>query len=405
MVRPSIVAAAVLGATACVPVLEAPDPETPAPTPGPSAVEELVAPAPEGARFPDLVTSPDGDVVLVWTRATEGGAAVELARRDDEGTFAEPTTLVERADLLVNWADVGSVALGRDHWAGYWLQRSAGGYQAWVARSDDAGATWSPGVQLSDHDGPGEHGFVVALPADDGTTRLAWLDGRKYADDDAEDETMLLARTLDASGALGPEEVLDDRACDCCPTSGAVVGDGALVAYRDRTEDEVRDIAVAPHDGARWGEADVPVADGWTIAGCPVNGPAVVSSGSSALLAWLTSADDSPRVQAVRLSAEGDPLGAPITIAMGRSVLGRVDALLQDDGAAFVTWVAQDDGDTVLRGRWLLPDDTTGEPFDIAALSPGSAAGAPRIVGTAEGVLVAWTAPTDPPTVRLGILR
>jgi hypothetical protein len=44
---------------------------------------------------------------------------------------------------------------------------------------------------------------------------------------------------------LTDDLLLDDMTCTCCQTSAAVTGDGTvLLAYRDRTVDEVRDISV-----------------------------------------------------------------------------------------------------------------------------------------------------------------
>ncbi len=385
--------------------MDVPDPpdETPAPTPGPTALEPFPSPAPPGARFPELVATPGGGVVLTWMRGTEDGAALEAAVLEGDA-FGAARTIVEHPDLMVNWADGGSVAIAATHWTAWWLQRAPGGYHAYVARSDD-GEAWSDGVRLHDHDGRGEHGFVVALPDDDGATVFAWLDGRAWADDATPDETMLLTRSMDAAGTLGPETALDERGCDCCPTSGTVTDDGAVLAYRDRTVDEVRDMAVVTHDGEGWSEPVVPVEDGWTIDGCPVNGPSIVSNGPSTLLTWLTAADDQPRVQAVRLNADGAADGPAFIVASGRSVIGRVDSLLRDDGGALITWVARDGSDSLLRARWLLPDDTLGDPFDVSPLPPGSGTGTPRILDTPEGILVAWTAPTDPATVELGLIR
>ena len=53
-----------------------------------------------------------------------------------------------------------------------------------------------------------------------------------------------------------------------------MTADGPLVAFRDRSNQEIRDIHVARVEQGKWTEA-VPVhADNWRIEACPVNGPA-----------------------------------------------------------------------------------------------------------------------------------
>ena len=39
--------------------------------------------------------------------------------------------------------------------------------------------------------------------------------------------------------------VLDARACDCCQTDAAMTSAGPVVVYRNRTEEEIRDIYIA----------------------------------------------------------------------------------------------------------------------------------------------------------------
>lgn len=385
------------------PIASTPEP-TPEPTPAPTLLEALVSPAPAGARFPSLVPTADA-VLLTWLRSTETGAALEFATLQNDGSFSAPATVVDHPDLLVNWADGGSIAAGDDHWVAYWLQRVSGGYHAFVARSEDEGDTWTTPVRLHDDDSASEHGFVVALPQSDGTTPIAWLDGRAWADDEVPDETALMVRTMDASGALGPESVIDARGCDCCPTDGVATGDRTLVAYRDRTEDEIRDIAVVAYRDGVWGDPVIPVADGWEINGCPVNGPSIVANASGALLTWLTAADSSSRVQAVRLAPDGSAAAAPVLIAGTDDVIGRVDSLLREDGSALVTWVERDGGANRLWARWMYPNDTLDAAFDVAPLPPGSGTGSPQILEASIGIVVAWTEPTTPATLGLGLLR
>ena len=55
----------------------------------------------------------------------------------------------------------------------------------------------------------------------------------------------LYAGLIEADGRVAHEVQVDDRVCDCCQTACAVLDDGTVViAYRDRSEDERRDISI-----------------------------------------------------------------------------------------------------------------------------------------------------------------
>ena len=50
-------------------------------------------------------------------------------------------------------------------------------------------------------------------------------------------------RTAFVADSIGPGVPLDDRVCECCSTSAAMTANGPVIVYRDRSADEVRDIA------------------------------------------------------------------------------------------------------------------------------------------------------------------
>lgn len=233
---------------------------------GAAAVEPLPSPSAAGA-------SP------AWTRAAADGAAPELqwlepeprlmsAARDGEGW-----SLAERArgeKWFLNWADVPAAARdGAGRTMRTWLQSTgAGAYDYAVRfRFEDAARDLAAEGRLHDHDGGGEHGFVSLAPLPQGGFFAAWLDGRAHA----ETGQQLRGRAIRADGSLGPELLLDERCCDCCPTAAVALPDGTVVvAWRDRSTDEIRDVSFArglPEDPASW-SAPRPVAmDGWRTPG------------------------------------------------------------------------------------------------------------------------------------------
>jgi hypothetical protein len=201
----------------------------------------------------------------------------------------------------------------------------------------------------------------------------------------------LRAAVIDRRGKVGEDVELDGSTCSCCRTDSARIGVRTLVAYRDRTADEIRDIAVVGRgsDG-RWSSPRVVNADGWRIAGCPVNGPALATNAGRVLAAWPTLAGESFEV---RYTVRGNDDGAPAhPLAGGPGTLGRVDAAAAP-GGFLVTWVTARGPDAGVQLARIDRDGSIAEKRTLARLEKPRAAGHPRIASDGDRALVAWTAP------------
>ena len=159
---------------------------------------------------------------------------------------------------------------------------------------------------------------MTVLPDDGGRLLALWLDGRNYAatgafasGDAASDAMQLHTTILDADGSLSDSTLLDARTCTCCQTSAVVTDSGkVLVVYRDRSEDEIRDISILRMVDGVWSQPVSVSRDGWQIEGRPVNGPAIDSKGRRAVVAWFTAADNLPKVKLAFSDDEGESFGA-----------------------------------------------------------------------------------------------
>jgi hypothetical protein len=217
-----------------------------------------------------------------------------------------------------------------------------------LLRSDDGGATWSDPVLVNDDGTPTEHGFVSLWPDGDDGIAIAWLDGRNMHGDGAHTghgggEAMMTLHSarFDATLSRHDERELDASVCDCCQTDSALTDRGRLLVYRDRTDDEIRDIyAVTREDGAGWGTPRRVHADDWTMPACPVNGPAVAARGSDAIVGWYTAAGGTPRVLVARSTDAGDSFAAPLELDAGAHVQGRISVALGTD-AAWALWTTR----------------------------------------------------------------
>lgn len=353
----------------------------------------LEIPAAPGSLAPSVATTPSGHALVTWLETeAEGGHALRLARLDGRD-FGPATTVARGTDWFANWADTPrAFALDEKHWLVHWLTRTAEApyaYHVRIARSKDGGASWDNDRRLHTDTSATEHGFVSYFHDAPGRAAVVWLDGRETVSGGA--MTLRTARIVDGSPAR--ERLLDARVCECCQTAGTLTADGPVVVYRDRTPDEVRDIAIVRRTGAGWTRPVRVHDDGWNIAGCPVNGPAVAALGNTVAVAWFTMAGGTPRVRVAVSQNAGAEFGAPTDLSTG-DALGRVQIASHRDGF-IATWMDEAESGAVLRMARLDRDGGLRGRRSLLSLPAGRVSGFPRIGLTGRGLLVVWTV-SDP---------
>jgi hypothetical protein len=353
---------------------------------------------------------PDGRVWLTWVEpgAARGQHVLKLAQRRPEGEWSAPVVVAEGADWFVNWADFPSVATMTDGaLTAHWLVKAAGGgphgYGVRVSRSSDDGVTWSAPVTPHRDGTATEHGFVSLYPAGAGQAGIVWLDGRKFAAGDSADMTLRHAR-LGPDGSLHDEVELDARVCDCCQTAAAAPVDRVLVAYRDRSDAEVRDISLLRYRDGRWSGPEPFSNDGWKIDGCPVNGPALAASGGDVALAWFAAPGGAGHVRVALSRDAGDSFGAPRVVDDG-DPLGRVDVEVLSGGGAVVSWLETVSGGAEVRLRLVAADGSAGPSFGVAATTAARSGGFPRLARSGHQAIVAWTDSGTPSRVRTAVVE
>lgn len=366
-------------------------------------VSEVEFAGPEGSQAPHLTVA-EGRALLSWLEPVHGrGHALRVAVREPLGGWQPAATVTVGDSLFVNWADVPSVLpLPGGAWLAHWLQKVAAGryaYHVRMAVSADGGRSWGapfrPHADLSET----QHGFV-SLVSWNGGAAAVWLDGRGTAGDGP---MALHFTTLTPAGAAAPDVEVDRRVCDCCQTALARTARGLVVAYRDRSVSEVRDVAVRRYEAGEWSDAVTVGDDRWHYSGCPVNGPALAARGDTVAIAWFTAADDTPRVYVALSFDGGSTFGPHRQVDDGRPA-GRVDLTWWGE-AALVSWIEEtaDAGD--VRVRELRTDGTLTGSTVVAATRASRAAGVPRLAAVGDAALVAWTVPGEGGGVRAAALR
>jgi hypothetical protein len=382
-----------------------PSPRAGAPT---LLADEPPAAAP-GASTPSLASSPDGTLWISWMeRGADSAWTIRVAQRPARGAWSEPRVVVRDSLLFANWADFPAVAAGDSgQLALHYLRRSSPGkysYHVWVVASADGGLTWSAPQRLHGDTSATEHGFAALVPMGDGTVAAAWLDG--HATGTATGAMAVAFGGLDRAGNVRADTILDARTCDCCQVTGVRVSGGVLFAYRDRTAEEVRDIAVVRYVDGRWRPPAIVHDDSWVTRACPVNGPALAARDSGVALAWFTNADSVAAVQVAFSEDRGATWGAPVRVDDGQP-LGRVDIEYVGDGAALVTWLEHTmTGSAEVRARRVWRDGARSAAVSVGATSDARQAGFPRTaLGADSTVFVAWREVAEPSRLRLGRLE
>lgn len=371
-----------------------------------ATVTDWPLPAPEASAQPNLSRAPDGDLVLSWIERREGGShRLAFARFDDEGTWSPSRVVAKGTDWFVNWADFPALQVLDDGslWAHVLVKNGDApyAYDVLLQSSQDGGRTWKQMPAVHDDGTPTEHGFATLWPHPGGGLGIAWLDGRHTGGGGhgghggAGGAMTLRAAAFNAKGKQS-ESQLDASTCDCCQTDSVRVGDTVLLAYRDRAEGEIRDIAVARFENSRWQAPAIVHADNWMMPACPVNGPAIDALGDQAWVAWYTAAGGMPALRLARSDDGGRRFRAPITLVAGDFVQGRVDVAADGNGV-WTAWIEERAGRQSLwlarHEHGLAAESLRVKVADLAGRGRGT--GFPRLKLRDGQAWLAWTEVVD----------
>lgn len=369
----------------------------------PAGIQLLPTPCREGGE-PNLYISGDGTPFLSWVEYLDDTTDALWFSHLENEQWKEPVEIARGSNWFVNWADFPSLSGfggGKEKLAAHWLAMSGEGtydYDVQIALSPDGGRNWGRPFVPHQDGAKAEHGFVTLLPLDSNRMFAAWLDGRNTKTPNegghghGQGAMSLRAGFFSEKGKMLEEQEVDGRVCDCCQTDAVRVPGGIIVAYRDRSEEEARDIAVARWINSRWEPPAKVHDDNWEISGCPVNGPALAAHGEQVALAWYTAARDTPRVLLAFSLDGGANFYVPFRLDGGKP-LGRVDVSWMDGNHLAVSWMEETGEDA--ETRLVIVDKRAPDKRDFFVLvrnSKARASGFPIIEALGENqLLAAWT--------------
>jgi len=367
-----------------------------------TVLSNLGYPNVEGSIGPHLMIGPAGTVVLSWLEPSFEGHTLEFASYSDD-EWSSVNSVRDGPDLLANWADFPSVVpVSKNLWVAHWLVLqgdNSHGYDAVAAFSRDGGKHWEEPFLLHEDMTPTEHGFVSLFPWDEGVGAV-WLDGRNMIVDGelafvgATGEPLGTSLRYAKFSGVGDRQlsgVVDQLVCDCCQTDTAIANGDVVLAYRDRTSGDIRDIVVRRLEQGKWTEPYTLGPDGWFFPGCPINGPAIAADGNEVAVAWFAAPNDEPKVRLARSSDGGRSFHNPIDIDTIGS-FGHVDVVLLQGGAAAVSWVRREgNNQTALTVRLISVDGVLGEIQTVARSNTSRPIDFPQMVFSDGSLIFAWT--------------
>lgn len=234
-------------------------------------------------RQPRVGVGPDGIVAVAYG---QGDGVFCRVSRDGGQTYGDPARVAtvdglhlgmgRGPQVAVTPMGVVIAAIGK-----------AGDIVTW--RSADGGRSWAAPVTVNGVVGAAREG-LLSMAAGREAVHAVWLDLRKDTTE------VWVAKSLDA-GTTWTERLLyqspDGHVCECCPPTVAADGEGGVaVMFRNWLKGS-RDmyVTVSRDEGATFSPATKLGTGTWPLDGCPMDGGAVALRGPRLMTVWRREKD------------------------------------------------------------------------------------------------------------------
>jgi len=358
------------------------------------SLQALVSPSGPNSSLPHLFSN-SNKTLLSWVE-TVGDSLTILKYSELKGDAWEvPQEIITGNDWFVNWADFPAIVEHNGNLLSHVLKKSSEGTYSYDVKLNvlpQGELQWRTNLPLHTDNTPTEHGFVTLLPYKSNSFFVTWLDGRNTEEKEEEERGAMTIRAAEVSptGEISNEMELDSRTCDCCQTTAAITKNGPVVIYRDRSEDEIRDISIVRNIAGEWSEPKTIHDDTWKINGCPVNGPKAAAIDNTLAIAWFTATNEKPQVKVVFSSDGGENFDKPIAVGDLNS-MGRVDITLLDSNTAVVSYMESKDDSARLKAVKVNRAGAFSKAITITDLDASRKTGFPQMEIVAGNLLFAWS--------------
>jgi hypothetical protein len=352
-------------------------------------VESIQNPSALGSLQASWSVARDGSPLLSWieTQKDESYTLKYAVRHGAQ--WSEPRTIAAHRQFFRQPAELPEVITLSDgtlvaHWVEAPSDEGSDAEFSYASVSHD-GLHWTNPVMVHKDRGMVQHGLASVVASGDHEASIVWLEALH-----GEDAPVSLKRSVVTSeGTVVKEEILDSDVCACCPTSVVKTARGLLVAYRDHTPEDIRDISVVRFENGRWSSPKNIHPDNWKLNACPTNAAAAAAKGDRVAIAWFTGAQNAPREQVVFSSDGGTTFTKPVLVSTGRS-FGYTSVALDDQGGALVSWLEQMGDSARIVVRQFSATGAAGPVIQVAQGSRKNL-GYPRILQAGNETWVAWT--------------
>jgi hypothetical protein len=358
---------------------------------------------PGEASEPNLHLSNSGNIYLSYISSSpdKKESSLLFSMFDNLNySWNKPNLIVESDKMFVNWADFPEITTDNlNGITAHYLEMSSEkkySYDIKVVNSTDQGFNWSNPIKLHGDNTKTEHGFVSTINTKNGFLST-YLDGRQNElsnhDKSIRPQMTLRGTSYNIDGNILEDLLIDDRVCDCCQTDLAITENGeSIVVYRDRSEDEVRDIYYSYKKDNKWSKPINIFNDNWEIPGCPVNGPAISTFNNTSAVVWYTFSNNNNQLKVAFSNDISNGFDTPI-IVNANDPIGRVDIELLDKNTALISYMDNIDGGIYIKLQMITSDRNQNKLLIIDESSENRSSGFPVITLDKEKnkTIIAWT--------------
>lgn len=362
-------------------------------------VHIISSPTDKKSSLPFLFTNKKDKIFLSWVTKINDSISQLNYSHLLNNKWQKPNEILTGDNWFVNWADFPSITENKGNLISHILKKSSKSTYSYDVKLNvlNKGADeWNTDLPLHIDSTKTEHGFVTTLPYKENSFFITWLDGRNMASYGHENRhnskgaMNIRAAEISATGIVSNDVLLDTRTCSCCQTTAAITKNGPIVLYRDRSDEEIRDIVITRKVKEEWTTPKAIYNDNWKINGCPVNGPKAAVIDNNLVVAWYTAVNEDPKVKLVFSSDGGENFGEAILINEF-GTLGRVDVILLDSKQAIVSWMATRNEKTYLKAMKVNKSGFKFAPVVISEMNDSRKTGFPQMERLGDKIFFAWT--------------
>ena len=351
---------------------------------------------------PNLYTSIKGDTYLSFISSSENSDLSKLYFSKlelDKLKWSKPTLINSSNDWFVNWADFPRITTNNQNGISvHYLEKSGldtYSYDIKVMNSKDDGNSWNNPIKLHSDNTKTEHGFVSTVNYNNNFLST-YLDGRQNElskkNKKLKPQMTLRATSYNIDGVILMDELIDNKVCDCCQTDIALTSNNTpITVYRDRSNNETRDIYYSYFKNSKWSNPLIVNNDNWIIAGCPVNGPAISTFDNSSSVVWYTEIDGESKIKVAFTNDITKGFDDPILINT-TDPLGRVDIEMINENTSIISYMDYIDDKAFIKLQRVDRFNGVNKSIIIDEISNTRSSGFPKInIINKNKTLISWT--------------